>query len=46
MNFETCRKLPLGMLKLGGSPIKSGEGKREDAYCLPASIFLLRMRGG
>ena len=44
MNFDTCRKPDLGTIKSISIPINSGAGKIKEAYCLTASIRLLRLR--
>ena len=45
MNFNACRKPPLGTFKSISNPINPGTGKRTEAYCFTASICLLRMTG-
>ena len=45
MTSDTCLKPPLGTFKSISKTIDSGAGKRTEAYCFTASIYLLRMSG-
>ena len=45
LNYDTCRKPPLGTFKSMNNPTDSGAGKRTEAYCFTSSICLVWMSG-